>query len=107
MHMNIGMIGEKVFHCIGFMRRQIIRDHVNFLTSRLCSHEIGQEGDKLGASVAPSGFPQDLPGASVKGGIKRERAVTKVFKTVPFGSSRRERQDWILAVQCLNGRFLI
>src|SRR5262249_62394722 len=104
MHMNIGMIGEKVCHCIGFMRRQIIRDHVNFLLARLARHDVGQEGDKLSASVAPSRFPQDLPGAGVEGSIKRERAVAKVFKTVSFGSSRRERQGWDTSVPYLNGR---
>src|SRR5262249_57108511 len=69
------------------------------------THPTGEIGILKG--VAPSRFPQDLPGAGVEGSIKRERAVAKVFKTVSFGSSGRERQDWILAVQCLNGRFLI
>jgi len=36
--------------------------------------------------------------------IQRElqRAMTKIFKAMPFGSARGERQDRIKSVECLN-----
>src|ERR671918_1245352 len=107
MHMDIGMVGQKVVHRVGFVCRQIVRDHVNLFFARLAGHEVGQEGDKLGTGMAPGGFPQHRPGPSIESGIERERTVAKVLETVAFGSPRRKWQDRIFAVQRLNRRFLI
>jgi hypothetical protein len=50
---------------------------------------------------------QHLAGFGVERGIERKGAVTVVLKAVSLGSSRRERQDRIQAVQSLDSAFFI
>ena len=53
------------------------------------------------------GLAQRLAGLGVEGGIQRQRAVTEVFKAMPLGSPRRQRQHRVLAIQRLNRRLFI
>src|SRR5215469_2780084 len=54
-----------------------------------------------------SGLSDDGTGTSVQRRIQRESAMTKIFKAMPFGSARGERQDRIKSVECLNRALLI
>src|SRR5215469_1562649 len=54
-----------------------------------------------------SGLSDDGTGTSVQRRIQRESAMTKIFKAMPFGSARGERQDRIKSVECLNSALLI
>jgi len=59
------MIGQKGFHSLCFVGREIVHNHMNLALGRLTGHQVGQKRHKLLAGVPISRFPQHLPGSSV------------------------------------------
>ncbi len=89
------------------VRRLVVGDHMDLFAARLIDHNVGQEDEEFGRGVPRRHFTEHLAGLGVEGGIQRQGAVTKVFKTVPFGASRGQRQNRILAIQGLDGGLFI
>ena len=92
---------------LGFMRREIVGDHVNRSPLRLTGHDVAEEFDKGGAGVPRHGLAEDLARLCVQRREERQRAVPVVLEAVALRASRRERQHRIEAVERLNGRFLV
>src|SRR5882757_3008710 len=65
------------------MRRQKVRDRPALVSRDV----VGEKRGELGRGVPCSRFAEHLPGLGVESGIQRQSAVTKVFKTMPFGAS--------------------
>ena len=84
---------EELENILGFMCAQVVGDDVNLLAIRLAGDDLIQKVDKLGAGMPSGGLSHDVAGASVQRCIQGERAMTKIFKAMPFGSARGERQN--------------
>lgn len=82
MQLHPWILGEKRLDPRGFVRREIIRDHVNLFVSGLMGHEVGQKGGELSRGVARCGLAQHLARFGVDHGVQREGAVTDVLKTM-------------------------
>ena len=107
MHVHPRMVSKKTLNSISLMRRKIVQNHMNLFFVRLARNNVGEKGDKLGAGMTLCGLTQDLTALGVKSSIKRQSSVAIVLKAMTLGSSRRQRQDRIFTIQCLNGRLLI
>jgi hypothetical protein len=59
---------------------------------------VAEVRDEFGRGMARNRFAEHLPGLGIEGGVQRQGAVTKVLKAVPFGASRGQRQNRILAI---------
>ena len=94
--MNFGMHRQEVRDRPALVRRLVVGDHMDLFAARLIDHNVGKEGDEFGGGVPRRRFAEHLACLSVEGGVQRQGAVTKVFKTVPFGASRGQRQNRIL-----------
>ncbi len=60
---------------------------MDLFAARLIDHNVGQEGDEFGRGVPHRRFTEYFASLGVEGSVQRQGAVTKVFKTVPFGAS--------------------
>ena len=87
MQVNFRMHRQEVRDRPALVRGLIVSDHMDLFAARLIDHNVGQKGDELSWCAARS-FCQHFAGLGIEGGIQRQGAVTKVFKTVPFGASR-------------------
>ena len=105
---SYGWIGlEELENILGFMCAQVVGHDVNLSALRLAGDDLAEKLDKLGAGMPSSGLSDDVTGAGVQRCIQRERAMTKIFKAMPFGSARGERQNRVKSVECLDSAFLI
>ena len=59
------------------------------------------------AQYAARGHAVHLSGLDVQSCVQRKRAMTIVFKAMPLGAARRQRQHWVQPIQRLNRRLLI
>ena len=89
------------------VRRLVVGNHMDLFAARLIDHNVGQEGDEFGRGVPRRRFTEHFAGLGVEGSVQRQSAVTKVFKTVPFGASWGQRQNRILTIQGLDGSIFI
>ena len=105
--MDVAVTLEKGGDLAGLVCREIVGDDVDFLPRWLVDDDIGQKGNELSRSVTGGGLPEDFPGASVEGGVERERAMPVVLKAVPFGAAGREWQHGIEPIKRLDGGFLV
>ena len=80
---------------------------MDFLATRLIGGNVGQEGHELGRGMARRGLAQDLTGLDVKGGVQRQRTVPVILEAMSLGTSGREWQHGIFAVQRLNGGLFV
>lgn len=69
------MFFKKLLNTLGFVRRKVVNDHVDFSSFGLGGHQFLQKGDKLPAGMTRSGLAQHLPTARVQCGVKRKRSV--------------------------------
>ena len=99
-HANVGMNLQEGIHQLGFVRREVVGNHVDDLARRLGGDDVLQEADELRAGMAPGGLAQDRSALSLQGGIKRERPVAKVFKPVRLGAPRRRSGRGRPQVKC-------
>ncbi len=104
---HVGVSLEKRSHSIGLVSRKIIENDVNLLPRLAESNDLGEKVDEVLAGVPQGSLAVDFPGASVQGGVERERAVTLVLEAVPFGAAGRQRQDAIAAIECLHGGLFV
>src|SRR6266481_5636012 len=98
---------EELENILGFMCAQVVGDDMNLSALRLTGDNLAQKVDKLGAGMPRGGLSHDVAGASVQRCIQGERTMTKIFKAMPFGSARGERQNRVKSVQRLDSALLI
>ena len=79
---NFGMHRQEVRDRPALVRRLVVSNHMDLFAARLIDHNVGQEGDEFGRGVPHSRFAEHFAGLGVEGGIQRQGAVTKVFKTI-------------------------
>ena len=106
-HVHIRVFMQEERNAFGLMGGEIVGDNMNLFTLRLGTDQVGEEGHELGAGMSIGGFTHDCATRGIQRRIKRDRAVTVILKSVPFGSSRRKRQDRIKPVECLNGGLFV
>ena len=107
MELNVGMGAQKSLNGCSFMSRKVVGDDMNMGFSGLSGDHLGEKLHELGAGVTVSCLSQDLAGGRVQGRIERKSAVAKVFESVTFGPSGRERQDGIETIKGLNSALFI
>src|ERR1051325_10580450 len=107
MHMNSRVPGQEILYGIGFMRGEVVGNHVDFFGFGLTRHNLTQEINKLSTAMTLSRFAQDLTRARVEGSVEREGAVTKILKAMTLGASGGKWQHRVFSIQCLNSCFLI
>ena len=105
--LDVGMGAQKMVNGGSFMSRKVVGDDVNLGFNGLSCDHLGEKLYELGAGVTMSSLSQDLAGGRVQGRIERKSAVAKVFESVTFGPSGRERQDGIQTIKGLNGALFI
>src|SRR5438445_7979100 len=101
MHVHPRMISKEARNSISLMRRKIVQNHMNLFFVGLARDNVGKKGDKLRAGVTLCGLTQDFTTLGVKSSIKRQSSVAIVLKAMTLGSSCRQRQDRVFAIQCL------
>src|SRR5229473_3801332 len=105
--MNLRMSIQKVVDLPRLMGREVVGNHVNLFAARLVDDDVRQERDELRRRVSHGRLAEHLACLGVERRVQGQRAVPKVLKAVPLGTSRREWQHRILAVERLDRRFLI
>lgn len=105
MHLRVGL--QKFGDPRGLVRREIVRNHMNFQARGLSGHEVRQEGDELLGRVPVGRFAQDFARLRIERGVQGERAMAVIFEAMPFRSPRRQGQHRILTVQGLDRRVLV
>src|SRR6266404_1134780 len=105
--MNLRVRFEELFDRRALVRREIVGDYVDLFAARLVDHDVSEKGDELRRGVPLGGLAQDFPGLRIEGGVEGQGAMPVVLKAVSFGTTRRQWQNRILAIQGLNSRFLI
>jgi len=90
-----------------FVRREVVRNDMDFFASGLGGNDFFQETHELGAGMAFCSLAKNFSAPGFQSRIERKRAVAKVFKTMRFSSSGRQRQDGIKAIQSLDGALFI
>ena len=63
---NLRMSIHKVVDLSRLMGREIVGYHVDLFAARLIGHEVAEEGDELGRSVACCGLAQHLTGLGIE-----------------------------------------
>ena len=89
--MNFGVYRQEVCDRPALVCRLVVGNHMDLFAARLIDHNVGQEGDEFRRGVPFRRFAEHLASLGVEGGIQGQCAVTKIFKTVPFGASRGQR----------------
>ena len=105
--MNVAVGVQEIFDLSGFVRREVVGDHVDFFATRLIDHDVSQERDELGRGVTRRGLAQHLSGFGIEGGVKRERAMPVVFEAVPLSPPWGQWQDRVEPVERLDGGLLV
>ena len=105
MELDVGMGAQKALNGCSFMSRKVVGDDMNVDFGGLSSDDLGEKLHELSAGVAVGCLAQDFAGGRVQGRIERKSAVAKVFESVTFGPSGRERQDGIETIKGLNALF--
>ena len=80
---------------------------MNFLGPRCASHQAFQKHDEILAGVPRGRHAVHLSRFHIQRRIQRQRPVAKIFETVTFGASRRQRQHWIETIQRWNRGLLV
>jgi hypothetical protein len=104
---HLAMTIDKLPDPGGEMGREIVCDNVDLLTLGKAGDNLFKKSNKLGTGVTRHSLAQDLARFGVERRVERKRAVTVVPKTMPLGSSGRERQHWIEPIQRLNGALFV
>jgi hypothetical protein len=104
---HVAMGCQKGVYQLGLVRRKIVGNNVNFFARRLRGNHVGEKTHELGAGMVAGGLAKDFAALGLEGGVKRKRAVAKVFKTMRLGPTGGKRQDGIEPIQRLNGTLLI
>ena len=89
MDMHVRVLGQECSDSFRLVSREIVGNDVNLAFSRLMSDDLGDESDKLFAGMARSGSSDNFSGLGVQRRVKRQCAMTVVFKSVPFCSPGR------------------
>ena len=89
------------------MAADVVADDANLAARGLAGDDVFEEGHELLAGVAGGGLAQYFAGAGVERSEQAECAVALLFETVALGSSWRQRQHPVLAVECLDRRLLV
>lgn len=95
------MFKEKRPHGLGLVGRQVVGDDVNLAPLRLRGDDVAEQFDERGAGVSGHRLREDFARLRVERGEQRECAVPVVLEAVPFGSTGRQRQHGIEAIERL------
>jgi SAM-dependent methyltransferase len=104
--LQLGVFGEELRDLLSLVAGEIVGDHVDLFTSWLVGHDVGEERDDLGRGVPCGVLAQHFAALGIAG-VKRGRPVSVVLETMALETPRRERQDWIRAIERLDVRLLI
>src|SRR5690348_12723633 len=101
MQMNARVCLQELFDARSFVSREIVQNDVDLPLRRLLGNQIGEEGNKFFTGVSRGGLPENLPACRIQCGIKRQRSMSIVLKSVALGASRRERKHGVEAIERL------
>ena len=87
MQFHLWMFLQKDLHPLGLVCGEVIDDYMHLPLAGLPTGQLGKEGDKLRTGVFAGRLPQHLTSLRVQRRIQGERAMPKVFKTMPLGST--------------------
>jgi len=71
------------------------------------SIDLFEELQELDCPVTLVAFADDEPGGDIECRKQRGRTMPHIAVRTTFGHARHHRQDWLLAIKCLNLAFLI
>ena len=83
---HLGMISQELRDQLGFMRREVVGDDVDFPMAGFEREDLAQESDELFGGVAGGGLTHHLATFGIERGVERERAMAVVLK--PWRSAR-------------------
>ena len=86
MQVHLGMISQELRDQLGFMRREVVGDDVDFPMAGFEREDLAQESDELFGGVAGGGLTHHLATFGIERGVERERAMAVVLK--PWRSAR-------------------
>ena len=107
MELDVGVGAQEALDRFSLMSREVVGNNMNLSVGGLSGDHLAQELYKLSTGMAVGCLAQDFAGGRVQGRIERKSAVAKVFESVTFGPSGRERQDGIQTIKGLNGALFI
>ncbi len=85
----------------------VVADHMDFLVLVMIGHDVFQEPYELLTGVTLCCLAHDFASGRVQCCEQAQRSIALVFKAVTLGTSGRQRQLPVLAVQRLNSSLLI
>src|SRR5262245_16289308 len=80
MQVDVRMVQQKGAHRLRLVRRQVVRDHMNFTALRLAGYDLAQEVDKRGAGVARHGLAEHFAGFRVERREQRQRTMPVILE---------------------------
>jgi len=104
---DLRVIVQEVADGSALVSREVVEDDVNLLPPRLRLDDVAKESKELLTGVSSDRLAEDLTTAGIQGGIERQRAEAVVLEAVPLGPSRRQRQDRIQSIECLDVGLLV
>ena len=104
---DVGIRYQKSIHQLRLVRRKVVGNDMDFFASRLGGDHVGQKTHELGAGMVAGGLAKDFAALDFEGGVKRKRAVAKVFKTMRLCPAGGKWQDGIEPIQRLNSALFI
>ena len=87
MQVYVGVLREKRIDALRLVRREIVRDYMDLSVLRLAGDYIAQKRDEFFARVPRRCLADHFAGLRVEGRVQRERSVSVVFESVPFGTA--------------------
>jgi hypothetical protein len=92
---------------LGFVSREVVEDDVNVLLAWAQGYDFFERGDELATGMAGGRFAVHATGCGIQRRIQGQGSMPVVLEAVTLGTSGRERQDRVQAIQGLNGRLLL
>lgn len=84
--MNARVRRQEGINLLGLMRREVVGNDVDAFANRLVGHDVGEEGDEFGRSMALCGSAQHFAGLGIECRVQRQCAMAEVFKAVALGA---------------------
>ena len=89
MQVHLGMFEQKLLHQGGFVRGEIVEDHVDLAFNGLGGNDVLQESDKLFTGVTRGRLSDHSAGFRIECRIKRQGSMAVILETMLFGPSWR------------------
>ena len=98
MEPHFRVVRQELLNSFGLVRREVMEHDVDLLRPTSALAQLRNEGDKLVAGVAFGRFALHLACLPIQRSIQRQGSMPVVFKSMPFGAPRGQRQDRVKAV---------